>query len=240
MLINLLAPCGQFCTEKWEYLCRMKITKCQKIIPKTCESKLRLKTHCLLKITSWAPSRVYTSITGIHVSLTWNAVWHWTLPKIYTELKHARWCFLGEICRKTLWLWWNVLGIFTQNRWKKLLRDDKIYGLGEGKKSNSHDPQERQIMQMSHCHNAWNWVLVETENRQEIKKVKIPYGRSRQDSNTSSSDLPNSKGLTFQRQIHTAVTMQACYKLILQYLIASLIDNTPIPASLIFQKRHSW
>ena len=151
MLINLLAPCGQFCTEKWEYLCRMKITKCQKIIPKTCESKLRLKTHCLLKITSWAPSRVYTSITGIHVSLTWNAVWHWTLPKIYTELKHARWCFLGEICRKTLWHWWNVLGILTQNRWKKLLRDDKIYGLGEGKKSNSHDPQERQIMQMSQC-----------------------------------------------------------------------------------------
>ena len=85
----------------------MKITKCQKIIPNTCESKLRLKTHCLLKITSWAPSRVYTSITGIHVSLTWNAVWHWTLPKIYTELKHARWCFLGEIYRKTLWHWWK-------------------------------------------------------------------------------------------------------------------------------------
>ena len=81
------------------------------------------------------------------------------------------------------------------------------------------------------CHNAWNWFLIETENQQKIKKVKISYGRSRQYSNTISPALPNSKALTFQRQIHTNVTMQACYELILQYLTASLdrqYSNTSI------------
>ena len=90
-----------------------------------------------IHINHWIPCQFDKQNVFWHWLDAWTLTYQWvtinndkTDPKRYTKQKIQDGVFWREyslICRKTFWLWRNVLGIFTQNLCKNILRG----GMGE-------------------------------------------------------------------------------------------------------------